>query len=70
MGTEFLAISDNARKLSGVSGREDSHMKQLTTEALFESANEILILHAGDQYLLTITKQRKLLLTKVKHRFK
>ena len=39
--------------------------KQLNSEALFGDAKEILILHLGECYVLTITRQKKLLLTKV-----
>ena len=44
-------------------------IKQLSTEALFGRANELFIVHAGECYQLTITKQNKLLLTKVKRNF-
>ena len=40
-------------------------IKQLNTESLFGDAKEILILHLGECYVLTITRQKKLLLTKV-----
>jgi hemin uptake protein HemP len=46
-----------------------SGIKKFCTKDLFGSAKEVLISHLGENYLLTITKQRKLLLTKVKHHF-
>ncbi|PCI62141.1 MAG: hemin transporter hemin uptake protein [Methylophilaceae bacterium] len=46
-----------------------SDIKQFSSEKLFGEAKEILILHLGESYMLTITKQKKLLLTKVKHHF-
>lgn len=42
-------------------------IQQLSSEALFGDAKAIVILHLGESYMLTITKQKKLLLTKVKH---
>lgn len=38
--------------------------KQMTSESLFEGAHELLILHAGEEYRLRITKNGKLILTK------
>jgi len=35
--------------------------------ALFGDSSTLFILHLGERYLLTITKQKKLLLTKVQH---
>jgi hemin uptake protein HemP len=45
------------------------NIKKLSSEQLFGDAREVLILHLGESYMLTITKQKKLLLTKVKHSF-
>lgn len=42
-------------------------IQQLSSEELFGDAKEIVILHLGESYMLSITKQKKLLLTKVKH---
>ena len=38
--------------------------KRLTSEALFDGGIELLILHAGEEYRLRITKNGKLILTK------
>jgi hemin uptake protein HemP len=70
MGIEYQVTEGSAKSLNAVSEDKNSRVKQLTTEKLFDNANEILILHAGENYLLTITKQKKLLLTKVKHGFR
>lgn len=40
---------------------------QLSSKSLFGDAKEIVISHLGESYMLIITKQKKLLLTKVKH---
>lgn len=47
----------------------ESCVKTLNTEKLFGKASEILISHAGECYMLSITKQKKLLLTKAKQNF-
>ncbi|HEY0907568.1 MAG TPA: hemin uptake protein HemP [Methylophilus sp.] len=39
-------------------------MPQVAAERLFAGASRIAILHAGETYLLTLTRQNKLLLTK------
>jgi hemin uptake protein HemP len=52
---------------SGVQNIEATGIKKFCTKDLFGSAKDILISHLGEHYLLTITKQKKLLLTKVKH---
>lgn len=70
MDAEYQSTEVSTQNLNNRSGLEGSSVKQLTTEKLFNNANEILILHAGENYLLTITKQKKLLLTKVKHGFR
>ncbi len=41
-------------------------MKRVNTEQLFGESKEILIEHMGESYMLTITKHKKLLLTKNK----
>lgn len=38
--------------------------KKLTSQGLFEGAQEIIIEHAGQDYRLRITRQNKLILTK------
>ncbi len=38
--------------------------RRLTSEALFEGSNEVVIVHAGEEYRLRITKNAKLILTK------
>jgi hemin uptake protein HemP len=42
-------------------------IEQVSSKTLFGEAKEIVITHLGESYMLTITKQKKLLLTKVKH---
>ena len=37
---------------------------ELTSDALFEGAKTLTILHGGERYLLRITRQNKLILTK------
>jgi len=46
-----------------------SHIRKMHSEQLFGDAKEIFITHLGEVYMLTITKQKKLLLTKVKQDF-
>lgn len=41
-----------------------AYVRELTAEQLFAGANNVAILHAGETYVLTRTKQNKLLLTK------
>ncbi len=69
MNAEYQTINASSPSLINGSRADGASVKQLTTEKLFDNASEILILHAGENYLLTITKQKKLLLTKVKHSF-
>lgn len=38
--------------------------RKVSSEELFAGANEVLILHAGEEYRLRITKNGKLILTK------
>lgn len=38
--------------------------RQLHTEVLFAGAKEVAILHGNEEYMLKITKQGKLILTK------
>lgn len=38
--------------------------KKLSSEKLFGASNEVLIQHQGDTYILRLTKQNKLILTK------
>ncbi len=38
--------------------------RRISSHALFDSANELVIEHAGDEYRLRITSQGKLILTK------
>lgn len=45
---------------------EMSSMKRVQSKQLFGDAKEIFIAHFGDLYILTITKQKKLLLTKLR----
>jgi len=45
-------------------------IKKLNTQQLFGDSKEILIEHLGESYLLSITKQKKLLLTKCKYQFR
>ncbi len=61
--------SGNTLSLNLQAGANSMPIKKLNTEKLFGKANEILIMHAGEHYLLTITKQKKLILTKAKHCF-
>jgi len=44
-------------------------VKKLQSVQLFGGANEVLIAHLGELYQLTLTKQKKLLLTKIKQDF-
>lgn len=44
--------------------RQGACMPVLATEQLFAGASSVAILHAGETYMLTCTKQNKLLLTK------
>ncbi|MFT7229380.1 MAG: hemin uptake protein HemP [Methylophilaceae bacterium] len=44
-------------------------LKELNTQEMIGDAKMIFILHLGQRYLLSVTKQQKLLLTKVKHDF-
>lgn len=45
-------------------------IKKLSTQQLFGDGKEVLIEHQGEKYLLSITKQKKLLLTKCKYQFR
>lgn len=38
--------------------------RRVTTHALFDGAQELTIEHGGEEYLLRITRQNKLILTK------
>lgn len=38
--------------------------RTITSAELFDDQQEIIILHAGEEYRLRITKQEKLILTK------
>jgi hemin uptake protein HemP len=42
----------------------DMAIKSITSAELFESRQEIIIIHAGEQYRLRITNNNKLILTK------
>lgn len=46
-----------------------SHLRKMHSKQLFGDAKEIYIAHLGEVYMLTITKQNKLLLTKLKQDF-
>lgn len=70
MSAEYQTTNANSPNLINGSRTDSDSVKQFTTEKLFDKASEILILHAGENYLLTITKQKKLLLTKMKHGFR
>ncbi len=48
---------------------KETKIKKLNTQQLFGPNKEILIEHLGENYMLSITKQKKLLLTKCKHYF-
>lgn len=39
-------------------------VRSVTAAALFDGARELRIVHAGDEYRLTITRNGKLILTK------
>jgi hemin uptake protein HemP len=41
-----------------------SQIKRLTTEQLFSNVKEVMIEHRNETYILRITKQNKLILTK------
>ncbi len=69
MEAEHKTESDNALSLSQQTRANSMPIKKLETEKLFGEANEILIMHAGEHYMLTITKQKKLILTKAKQCF-
>ncbi|HEY0562235.1 MAG TPA: hemin uptake protein HemP [Methylophilus sp.] len=43
-----------------------SHLRSLQSNSLFGDAKAVLISHLGERYMLSLTKQNKLLLTKVK----
>jgi hemin uptake protein HemP len=43
---------------------KSSQIKKLSTETLFAEANEVMIEHQNETYVLRITKQNKLILTK------
>ncbi len=43
-----------------------THIRKLASSGLFGDAKSIVISHLGEMYMLSITKQNKLLLTKVK----
>ena len=59
----------SANKTASASGEQDMHdvqLKRFSTGKLFGNATAVLISHLGDHYMLSITKQKKLLLTKIK----
>lgn len=67
--TEKTSIHDNTlQKGDGLEVRAEK-VKQLSSSTLFGDAKEIVIAHLGEIYMLTITKHKKLLLTKIKHHF-
>ncbi len=41
-----------------------SHLKNWQSTQLFGDAKQVLISHLGERYMLSLTKQKKLLLTK------
>jgi hemin uptake protein HemP len=43
-----------------------SYLRQLSSSALFGNSKAVVISHLGENYSLAITKQQKLLLTKVR----
>lgn len=43
-----------------------TYVRQLSSRDLFGNSKEVVISHLGENYSLAITKQQKLLLTKVK----
>ena len=69
MDAEHKIKSDKTLSLSEQTGANSMPLKKLETEKLFGNASEILIMHAGEHYLLAITKQKKLILTKAKQCF-
>jgi len=69
MEAEHKTKSEIALSLSQQTRANSMPIKKLETEKLFGEANEILIMHAGEHYMLTITKQKKLILTKAKQCF-
>lgn len=78
MGLQKMSAKDLAQNACGVVSESEGlntqalrfvepYIQQLSSEALFGEAKAIVILHLGESYMLSITKQKKLLLTKVKH---
>jgi hemin uptake protein HemP len=59
---QFESKHENAHVEQDISVQQ---IRKINTEDLFGSANTVLIEHLGEHYQLTITKQKKLLLTKV-----
>lgn len=45
-------------------GKEMPHHKSITSEELLQNVQELIIVHAGEQYRLRITSNNKLILTK------
>lgn len=49
---------------AGMVSAQRAYVRELSAEQLFGGGNNVAILHAGETYVLTRTKQNKLLLTK------
>lgn len=61
-----MPMSDSEQATGSKKGGETQTptRKKIDSHMLFEGKNEVVILHQGEEYLLRITKQKKLILTK------
>ena len=58
-------LAENSRQASPISSTSSNDdPRQLSSQELFKGARELTILHNDQTYLLRLTKQNKLILTK------
>jgi len=66
--TQFLAepktLTDKKNAIETSAQEFPYQKRQLSTAALFAGSKEVAIMHGADEYMLRITKQGKLILTK------
>jgi hemin uptake protein HemP len=62
MSTEALPVSPSRRARSSAAMRSD--LPRIDSNALLRGNNLLLIDHAGDRYILRMTRNNKLILTK------
>jgi hemin uptake protein HemP len=61
MSFDVAIVTDDAQPNDGI---KISRIKRLNTEQLFTNVKEVMIEHLNETYILRITKQNKLILTK------